>query len=65
MFLVGLDLVGNKLMEANVFSPGGLGSAADLHKEDFANAVIEALEAKVALRPSYGSALPNAALATM
>jgi len=27
MFLVGLDIVGGKLMEINVFSPGGLGSA--------------------------------------
>ncbi len=27
MFLVGLDIVGDKLMEINVFSPGGLGSA--------------------------------------
>ena len=26
MFLVGLDIVGDKLMEVNVFSPGGLGS---------------------------------------
>ena len=25
MFLVGLDIVGDKLMEINVFSPGGLG----------------------------------------
>ncbi len=65
MFLVGLDLVGDKLMEANVFSPGGLGSASDLHGEDFASAVIEALEQKVAIRPGYGASLPNAALATM
>ncbi len=28
MFLVGLDIVGDKLMELNVFSPGGLGSSA-------------------------------------
>ena len=28
MFLVGLDIVGDKLMEVNVFSPGGLGSCA-------------------------------------
>ncbi len=65
MFLVGLDLVGDKLMEANVFSPGGLGSATDLYKEDFASAVVQAVERKVAIRPSYGNALSNAALATM
>lgn len=30
MFLVGLDIVGDKLMEINVFSPGGLGVAQKL-----------------------------------
>jgi glutathione synthase len=65
MFLVGLDIVGDKLMEANVFSPGGLGSAKALHEVDFAAAVIEALEQKVFLRASYGPSLANVALATM
>ncbi len=65
MFLVGLDIVGNKLMEANVFSPGGLGSAGALYEVDFASAVIEALEQKLAFRASYGPSLSNAALATM
>ena len=32
MFLVGLDVVGGKLMEINVFSPGGLGSAQKFKK---------------------------------
>jgi len=65
MFLVGLDIVGDKLMEANVFSPGGLGSASSLHEVDFASAVIEALERKLLLRASYGPSLTNVALATM
>jgi glutathione synthase len=65
MFLVGLDIVGNKLMEANVFSPGGLGSASALYEVDFAAAVIEALEQKLLMSASYGAALSNAALATM
>jgi glutathione synthase len=47
MFLVGLDIVGNKLMEVNVFSPGGLGSAQRLYDVDFAGVVIEAVEAKL------------------
>jgi glutathione synthase len=50
MFLVGLDIVGDKLMEINVFSPGGLGSAAKFEKVDFAGAVIEALELKAGVR---------------
>ena len=65
MFLVGLDIVGDKLMEVNVFSPGGLGSAGTLAEADFASAVIEALEHKMVLRMAYREALPNAALATL
>jgi glutathione synthase len=47
MFLVGLDMVGNKLLEINVFSPGGLGTAERLENVDFTAAVIEGLEQKV------------------
>ena len=36
MFLVGLDIVGDKLMEVNVFSPGGLGSCESLYEVNFA-----------------------------
>src|SRR5579883_1655458 len=39
MFLVGLDIVGNKLMEINVFSPGGLSSAQRFEGVNFAQAV--------------------------
>ena len=47
MFLVGLDIVGNKLMEINVFCPGGLGGMEQLEGVNFSAAVIEALERKV------------------
>ena len=47
MFLVGLDIVGDKLMEINVFSPGGLGSAQSFENVNFASAVVQALERKV------------------
>ena len=46
MFLVGLDIAGNKRLEINVFSPGGLG-AARLEDADLTAAVIEGLEKKV------------------
>jgi glutathione synthase len=65
MFLVGLDIVGNKLMEVNVFSPGGLGSAEKLYDVNFADVVIDALEHKVQLRRHYDGALENARLATL
>ena len=54
MFLVGLDIVGDKLMEVNVFTPGGLGSCQQLYDVDFTQPVIEALERKVELRAHYG-----------
>lgn len=65
MFLVGLDMVGDKLMEINVFSPGGLGSCQRLYGEDFAPAVIADLERKMDVRAHYGDTLENARLATM
>ena len=65
MFLVGLDIVGDKLMEVNVFSPGGLGSCAGLYGLDFTSAVVDDLERKTGIREHYGSELPNIRLATM
>jgi glutathione synthase len=50
MFLVGLDIVGNKLMEINVFCPGGLGGMEQVEGVNFSGAVIEALEKKVSGR---------------
>lgn len=63
MFLVGLDIVGDKLMEINVFSPGGLGSCQELYGVDFAPAIIEELERKVGTRVHY-SEIDNRRLAT-
>ncbi len=65
MFLVGLDIVGDKLMEVNVFSPGGLGSAQKFEKVNFSNAVIDALERKTAYMTSYKRRFSNAQMATM
>ena len=63
MFLVGLDIVGDKLMEINVFSPGGLGSAQELQGVDFAPRIIEELERKVWMRRHYPE-IDNRRLAT-
>lgn len=46
MFLVGLDVVGDKLMEINVFSPGGLSLGQKFEKVNFCHAIINALEKK-------------------
>lgn len=65
MFLVGIDIVGSKLMEINVFSPGGLGNASQLHKVDFITPVIEAIERKVEYKKVYGSGISNARIASI
>jgi glutathione synthase len=65
MFLVGLDIVGDKLMEINVFSPGGLGSAQRFEKVNFSHAVIEALERKVAYMGYYRRNFNNTEMATL
>ncbi|WP_411034914.1 glutathione synthetase [Shinella sp. BYT-45] len=65
MFLVGLDIVGDKILEINVFTPGGLSNMFDLYEVDFADSVVVALEAKVAQRDAYAGAIANRTLATL
>ena len=65
MFLVGLDIVGDKLLEINVFSPGGRGSAQKFERVDFTRAVIVALERKVSAQANAQDALTNRQLAVL
>jgi glutathione synthase len=65
MFFVGLDIAGDKLMEINVFSPGGLVGSARLTGVDFTPAVIASLERKVRHMRSYGHSYSNRELATL
>jgi glutathione synthase len=44
MYFVGLDIVGDKIMEINVFSPGALPQASELNGEDYTTAILEHLE---------------------
>jgi glutathione synthase len=65
MFLVGLDIVRDKLMEINVFSPGGFGSALALQGVDFTEPVIDALERKTEYKRYYRRDVENVELATL
>jgi glutathione synthase len=65
MFLVGLDIVGDKLMEINVFSPGGLGSAQKFEKVNFGHAVLDSLERKVEYMAYYRRRFSNTQMATL
>lgn len=65
MFLVGLDIVGDKILEINVFTPGGLHNLSGLYGTNFSDSVIAALEEKISIREAYGRALGNRRLATI
>ena len=65
MFLVGLDIVGDKLMEINIFSPGGLGSAQKFEAVNFCRAVVDALEHKVQYMEFYRRNFDNREMAVL
>ena len=65
MFLVGLDIVGDKLMEVNVFSPGNLHSCNTLAKVNFAEQIIASIERKVEISKEFEHAFDNKRLAVM
>jgi glutathione synthase len=65
MFLVGLDIVEDKLMEINVFSPGGLGSSEHFTGVDFTEVIIRDLERKTKYKTYYGAGIRNIDLATL
>ncbi|WOD43477.1 glutathione synthetase [Hwangdonia lutea] len=65
MFLVGIDIVGDKLMEINVFSPGGLNITGQMYDVDFCTPVIQSIEKKVYYKNMYGNYLFNSRLATL
>ena len=65
MFLIGVDIVGNKILEVNVFSPGNLHSCSELAGVDFSVPILEAIERKVAIRAENANAFDNRHLAIL
>lgn len=65
MFFVGLDIAGDKLLEINVFSPGGLHSASALVGVPFVGEILDSLERKLAHRLRYPGQFTNVQLATL
>jgi glutathione synthase len=65
MFLVGLDIVGSKLMEINVFSPGGIDSAEHFEHVDFSQAIIQDIERKVNMKRNSQFMMRNRELAVL
>jgi len=50
LYLVGLDITGGKILEINVFAPGGMHNMFELYGVDFADAAIADLERRFKLR---------------
>lgn len=65
MFFVGLDIVGNKLMEINVSSPGGLESASAFTGVNFSRLIIQDLERKLEHRDNTDRHFSNSELAVL
>ena len=65
MFLVGIDIVGDKILEVNVFSPGNLQRCSQLAGVDFTVPIIEAIERKLAIASDFAGAFDNRALASL
>ena len=65
MFLVGIDIVGDKILEVNVFSPGNLKSCSDLAGVDFSVPILESIERKVDIASQYAQTFDNRHLAIL
>lgn len=65
MFLVGVDIVGEKILEVNVFSPGNLQSCSKLAGVNFATPIIAAIERKVEIAMEFTGNFDNRTLAVM
>ena len=65
IFFAGLDIVGDKLVEINTISTGGLNIAGKLQERDFGEPVIEAVERKVFYKSHYGEHIRNIEIATL
>ncbi|HEY0714619.1 MAG TPA: glutathione synthase, partial [Polyangia bacterium] len=58
LYFVGVDLVGDRILEINVFAPGGIHNINELYGIDVGEAVVKDLERKVELKRAYREPLP-------
>ncbi|CAN5646496.1 glutathione synthase [soil metagenome] len=65
MFLVGIDIIGDTILEVNVFSPGNLHSCTDMTGVNFAAMIIAAIERKVEIAAEFPGHFDNRTLAVM
>jgi glutathione synthase len=65
MFFVGLDIAGDKLLEINVFTPGGINAAEGTEGVDFVSPILESIEHKIEAARGDPDAFDNRRLAVL
>lgn len=65
MFLVGIDIIGDTILEVNVFSPGNLGSCSEMAGVNFAAAILASIERKLEIASEFPGHFGNRSLAVM
>jgi glutathione synthase len=53
LYLVSVDIAGDKILELNVFTPGGVHSVREIYGIDVADLIVRELERRVRLRAAY------------
>ena len=65
MFLVGIDIIGDVILEVNVFSPGNLFSCCEMSGVNFAAKVMRSIERKLEIGEEFPGHFGNCSLAVM
>ncbi len=65
MFLVGIDIIGDVILEVNVFTPGNLFSCSEMAGMNFAGTVMQSIERKLEIRDEFPGHFGNCSLAMM
>jgi len=53
LYFVGVDIVGSKVLEVNVYTPGGIRANHELYGFDVSESVVRDLERRVEVRRAY------------
>ena len=65
MFLVGIDIIGDVILEVNVFTPGNLFSCCEMAGVNFAGKVMQSIERKLEIRNQFPGHFGNPSMAVM
>jgi glutathione synthase len=65
MFLVGIDIIGDVILEVNVFTPGNLFSCCEMTGVNFAGRILQSIERKLEIRGEFPGHFGNTSLAVM